>query len=57
MEFSVDLKNALEMAGQLAARTGGVICTEHLLYGVSAVDTGKANKRNTEMKLLKNIPE
>ena len=44
MEFSVDLKNALEMAGQLAARTGGVICTEHLLYGVSAVDTGKANK-------------
>ena len=43
MEFSVDLKNALEMAGQLATRTGGVICTEHLLYGLSAIPTCKAN--------------
>ncbi len=44
MEFSVNLKNSLEMAGQLAARTGGVICTEHLLYGISAVVGSKANK-------------
>ncbi len=44
MEFSVNLKNSLEMAGQLAARTGGVICTEHLLYGITAVSGSKANK-------------
>ena len=44
MEFSVNLKNALEMAGQLATRTGGIVCTEHLLYGISAIADCKANK-------------
>lgn len=43
MEFTNHLKQAIETAGQLAARTGGLICTEHLLYGLSAVPSCTAN--------------
>ncbi|MBO5777847.1 MAG: hypothetical protein J6R34_05315, partial [Clostridia bacterium] len=44
MEFSVNLKNALEIAGSLATKTGGIVCTEHLLYGITAIGNSKGSK-------------
>lgn len=36
MNFSENYKAALDKAVGLAARTGGLVCTEHLLYGLVA---------------------
>ena len=44
MEFSVNLKNALEIAGSLATKTGGIVCTEHLLYGITAIGNSKGSR-------------
>ena len=44
MEFSVNLKEALEIASSLATKTGGIVCTEHLLYGITALRNSKGSK-------------
>ena len=44
MEFSVNFKDALEVAGSLATKTGGMVCTEHLLYGITALRNSKGCK-------------
>jgi hypothetical protein len=44
MDFSVNLKEALEVAGSLATKTGGMVCTEHLLYGITAMTGSKGSK-------------
>ncbi len=36
MNYSVNFTGALDKAAGLAARTGGLVCTEHLLYGLAA---------------------
>ena len=36
MNYSDNFSGALDKAAGLAARTGGLICTEHLLYGLAA---------------------
>lgn len=36
MVYSDNYKSAMDKAAGLAARTGGLICTEHLLYGLAA---------------------
>ncbi len=43
MDFSPHLKAALKEATELAAHTGGLVCTEHLLYGLCAVSECTAN--------------
>ena len=43
MEFSTNLKDALEVASSLATKTGGIVCTEHLLYGITAMKQGKGS--------------
>lgn len=40
--FSNSLKQAMDHAVQLAARTGGLVCTEHLLYGLTAAENSVA---------------
>ena len=37
MNYSDNFSGALDKAAGLAARTGGLICTEHLLYGLAAL--------------------
>ena len=36
MNYSVNFRGALDKAAGLASRTGGLVCTEHLLYGLAA---------------------
>ena len=36
MNYSESFKGALDKAAGLAARTGGLVCSEHLLYGLAA---------------------
>ena len=47
MNYSENFSGALDKAAGLAARTGGLICTEHLLYGLAA-QTGCAAQRMLE---------
>ncbi|MBR7163068.1 MAG: ATP-dependent Clp protease ATP-binding subunit, partial [Clostridia bacterium] len=44
MEFSVSFKKALDVAGSLATKTGGMVCTEHLLYGITAMTNSRGSK-------------
>lgn len=36
MNYSANFSGALDKAAGLASRTGGLVCTEHLLYGLAA---------------------
>lgn len=40
--YSESTKNVLAIASELAGRTAGLICTEHLLYGLSRADGSDA---------------
>ena len=44
MEFSVNFKKTLDVASSLATKTGGMVCTEHLLYGITAMSNCKGSK-------------
>ena len=44
MRYSDNYKAAMDKAVGLAARTGGLVCTEHLLYGLAAQKGSLANK-------------
>lgn len=43
MKISEELRYAFEQAELLATKTGGLVCTEHLLYGLSAEKTTVAS--------------
>ena len=38
IKYSDNARAVLDTAGELAVRTGGLICTEHILYGLLSVD-------------------
>ncbi len=38
IKYSDNARNVLNVASELAVRTGGLICTEHILYGLLSVD-------------------
>ena len=42
LNFSDNSKQALMYASELATKTGGLVCTEHLLYGLLRVDNSTA---------------
>ena len=42
--YSDNAQNVIAVAQQLATRTGGLVCTEHLLYGLLAVDGASAQR-------------
>ncbi|MEG2687669.1 MAG: ATP-dependent Clp protease ATP-binding subunit [Clostridia bacterium] len=42
MKFSENTRKAIDEASQLATKTGGLICTEHLLYGLLKVVGARA---------------
>lgn len=44
LTFSENSKQALAYASELATRTGGLVCTEHLLYGLMCVEGSTAKR-------------
>ena len=38
IKYSDNARAVLDTSGELAVRTGGLICTEHILYGLLSVD-------------------
>lgn len=44
MIYSHNAQQVMQIAQDLAARTGGLVCTEHLLYGLLAVDGSAAQR-------------
>lgn len=42
--YSHNAQQVIEIAQELAARTGGLVCTEHLLYGLLASDGSSAQR-------------
>lgn len=42
--YSHNAQQVMEIAQELAARTGGLVCTEHLLYGLLASDGSSAQR-------------
>ncbi len=44
IKYSDNARAVLTVAGQLAVRTGGLICTEHILYGLLSVENTSAQK-------------
>lgn len=44
IDFSDNSKSVLKAAGELAVRTGGLICTEHLVYGLLCVQGSTSQK-------------
>ncbi len=44
IRFSDNARQVLEIAGELAVRTGGLICTEHILYGLLCANGSTAQR-------------
>ena len=44
LNFSENSKQVLAYASELATRTGGLVCTEHLLYGLMCVEGSTAKR-------------
>ena len=44
INFSNNFQESLNQASQLAIRTGGLVCTEHLLYGLVSVQNSNAEQ-------------
>lgn len=44
INFSDNAREVLNVAGQLAVRTGGLVCTEHILYGLLSVENTSAQR-------------
>lgn len=44
MKFSQNAQKTIEIASELAMRTGGLVCTEHIMYGLLCTDGSSAQK-------------
>ena len=44
LNFSENSKQVIAFASELATRTGGLVCTEHLLYGLMCVENSTAKR-------------